>query len=140
MSNTATTTQNIKKDDDTQITEELEKDTLVELETGMSGEREQLPGVPKEYSGWDVYNNEAKKVDTELVNELKPNALAALEWIDHYEYGKVVLPNSPLRFHGAEKVPTTVNPKVGEHNEAVYGDLLGLTPDDLRKLNETGAI
>ncbi|KIM28594.1 hypothetical protein M408DRAFT_69517, partial [Serendipita vermifera MAFF 305830] len=28
-----------------------------------------LPGVPIEYSGWDVYNTEAKKVDIELVKD-----------------------------------------------------------------------
>lgn len=28
-----------------------------------------VPGFLKEYSGWDVYNNEAKKVDTELVKD-----------------------------------------------------------------------
>lgn len=28
-----------------------------------------LPRMTNEYSGWDVYNNEAKKVDTELVKD-----------------------------------------------------------------------
>jgi hypothetical protein len=28
-----------------------------------------IAGLVKEYSGWDVYNNEARKVDTELVKD-----------------------------------------------------------------------
>jgi CoA:oxalate CoA-transferase len=63
-----------------------------------------------------------------------------LETVDHYDYGPVVLPNSPLRFHGAEKVPTTVSPRPGEHNAAVYHELLGLGTDDLARLAEAGTI
>jgi hypothetical protein len=36
---------------------------------GMASEGEGLTGTPKEYSGWDVYKNEAKRVDTELVKD-----------------------------------------------------------------------
>ncbi|KIM23262.1 hypothetical protein M408DRAFT_77835, partial [Serendipita vermifera MAFF 305830] len=32
---------------------------------------------PKEYSGWDVYNNEAKKLDTEMINDWR-NSLNSL--------------------------------------------------------------
>lgn len=32
-------------------------------------EGDRILGLPKEYSGWDVYNNEAKKMDTELVKD-----------------------------------------------------------------------
>lgn len=28
-----------------------------------------IPALAKEYSGWDVYNNEAKKIDFELVKD-----------------------------------------------------------------------
>ncbi|KIM20823.1 hypothetical protein M408DRAFT_122873 [Serendipita vermifera MAFF 305830] len=37
--------------------------------SGVMSEEERLLGLEKEYSGWDVYNNEAKKVDTELVKD-----------------------------------------------------------------------
>jgi CoA:oxalate CoA-transferase len=76
----------------------------------------------------------------EVMNDPHMHQRGMLEWVDHYEYGHVVLPNSPLRFHGADTVPTKQNPKVGEHNEAVYGELLGLTSGDLARLRDVGAI
>ena len=76
----------------------------------------------------------------EVMNDPHMHERGRLETVDHYDYGPVVLPNSPLRFHGAEKVPTRVNPKVGEHNEAVYGEWLGLSSAELTRLKETGVI
>jgi hypothetical protein len=34
-----------------------------------TGEADRILGMTKEYSGWDVYNNEARKVDNELVKD-----------------------------------------------------------------------
>jgi Family of unknown function (DUF6535) len=42
---------------------------VLEMATGALGEGGRLPGMTKEYSAWDVYNNEARKMDTELVND-----------------------------------------------------------------------
>lgn len=46
----------------------------VEIDAGYvmniaDGGGDSVPGLSKELSGWDVYNNEAKKVDTELVKD-----------------------------------------------------------------------
>ena len=76
----------------------------------------------------------------EVMNDPHMHGRGMLEHRNHYDYGEVVLPNSPLRFHGTDKVPTTDSPRVGEHNEAIYNELLGLTPDDLKKLHAAGAI
>lgn len=76
----------------------------------------------------------------EVMNDPHMHERGMLEVRNHYDYGEVILPNSPLRFHGADKVPTTDSPRVGEHNEAVYDELLGLTPADLKRLHEAGAI
>jgi Family of unknown function (DUF6535) len=40
-----------------------------------------LPGMTKEYSGWDVYNNEAKKTDTELVNDWRESLNSLLLFV-----------------------------------------------------------
>jgi hypothetical protein len=32
-------------------------------------ERDHIPGIIKEFTAWDVYNNEARKVDNELVKD-----------------------------------------------------------------------
>jgi hypothetical protein len=34
-----------------------------------TSEADRILGMTKEYSGWDVYNNEARKVDNELVKD-----------------------------------------------------------------------
>jgi len=57
----------------------------------------------------------------ELLNDPHMHGRGMLEVVDHYDYGPVVLPNSPLRFHGTDTVPTRVSPRVGEHNDDVYG-------------------
>ena len=76
----------------------------------------------------------------EVMHDPHMHERGMLETVEHYDYGPVVLPNSPLRFHGADKVPTRVNPHVGEHNTPVYRDLLGLSDQEIERLKETGAI
>jgi crotonobetainyl-CoA:carnitine CoA-transferase CaiB-like acyl-CoA transferase len=76
----------------------------------------------------------------EVMNDSHMHGRGMLEIVDHYDFGPVVLPNSPLRFHGAEPVPTHVSPHVGEHNAEVYGKWLGLGPADLDRLKAEGVI
>ncbi len=54
--------------------------------------------------------------------------------------GRVVVPNSPLRFHGADKVETTPSPKLGQHNAEIYGGWLGLSADEIADLKQSGVI
>ena len=63
-----------------------------------------------------------------------------LEWIDHDEIGHMVVPTSPLRFHGADKVATTPSPKLGQHNAEVYSSWLGLSPGEIADLAQSGDI
>ncbi len=63
-----------------------------------------------------------------------------LEWIDHDEIGHIVVPNTPLRIHGADKVPTTPSPKLGQHNDEVYGGILGLSDNEIAELKADGVI
>ena len=42
---------------------------VIEQNYGAGAEYYERMGLPKEHSGWDVYNNEARKVDTELVKD-----------------------------------------------------------------------
>jgi crotonobetainyl-CoA:carnitine CoA-transferase CaiB-like acyl-CoA transferase len=51
-----------------------------------------------------------------------------LEWIEHDESGRIVVPTTPLRIHGADPVDTVPSPKLGQHNREIYGDWLGLSP------------
>jgi Family of unknown function (DUF6535) len=53
----------------------------VEIATGVAAEGGRLPGMTKEYSAWDVYNNEARKVDTELVNDWRDSLNSLLLFV-----------------------------------------------------------
>jgi CoA:oxalate CoA-transferase len=63
-----------------------------------------------------------------------------LEDIEHDEIGPVTVPNSPLRFHGADPVHARSSPKLGEHNDEVYGGWLGLSGAEISGLREQGVI
>jgi crotonobetainyl-CoA:carnitine CoA-transferase CaiB-like acyl-CoA transferase len=63
-----------------------------------------------------------------------------LEWIEHDEIGRIVVPTSPLRFHGADTVATAPSPKLGQHNAEVYGRWLGLSPGEIADLAQSGVI
>lgn len=76
----------------------------------------------------------------EVMNDPHMHQRGMLETIEHPELGRIVVPTSPLRFHGADKVPTTPSPKVGQHNREVLGGWLGLTDAEIDDLKSSGAI
>jgi CoA:oxalate CoA-transferase len=77
----------------------------------------------------------------EVMNDPHMHGRGTLEWVDHYDYDyPVVLPNSALRVHGADKVPTALSPHVGQHNRDVYGALLGMSEADIAGLKAEGVI
>jgi crotonobetainyl-CoA:carnitine CoA-transferase CaiB-like acyl-CoA transferase len=76
----------------------------------------------------------------EVMHDPHMHERGMLEWIEHDEIGRVVVPTSPLRFHGAERVATTPSPKLGEHNAEIYGGWLGLSPDEIVELAQAGVI
>jgi crotonobetainyl-CoA:carnitine CoA-transferase CaiB-like acyl-CoA transferase len=63
-----------------------------------------------------------------------------LETIDHPELGKVVLPGSPLRFHGSARIASEPSERLGASNDAVLGSMLGLGTDALEDLRREGVI
>ena len=76
----------------------------------------------------------------EVLDDPHMHGRGMLEVVDHYDYGPVVLPNSPLRFHGTDKVPTALSPRVGQHNEDIYGGWLGLSASEIAGLRERDVI
>lgn len=54
--------------------------------------------------------------------------------------GTVRIPNAPWRFSDADTTTTGEPRYPGEDNEAVLGDLLGLSPSDLASLTEAGIL
>ncbi len=70
----------------------------------------------------------------EVVNDKHMHARRALEWVEHPMYGRVCLPNSPLRYDGVEPLAIRPSGELGCDNRAVYGDWLGLGEAELRQL------
>lgn len=70
----------------------------------------------------------------EVVNDEHMHARRALEWVEHPMYGRVCLPNSPMRYDGVEPITLRPSGPLGRDNQEVYGDWLGLSADDIAGL------
>jgi crotonobetainyl-CoA:carnitine CoA-transferase CaiB-like acyl-CoA transferase len=59
--------------------------------------------------------------------------------LEHPERGRFPMLGNPVRLSGS---PTEVRrpPLLGEHNDEVYGGLLGLSADERTRLKQDGAI
>ena len=62
-----------------------------------------------------------------------------LQEVDHPEYGRLTVPHSPLHV-GPYRAELTPSPALGQDNEAVYGQWLGLSDDEVRDLADRGII
>ena len=58
----------------------------------------------------------------------------AIEWIDHPDLGNVPLPRSPMRYEGSEPLEIVPSRRLGQDNERVYGEWMGLSASDIRQL------
>jgi crotonobetainyl-CoA:carnitine CoA-transferase CaiB-like acyl-CoA transferase len=76
----------------------------------------------------------------EVMHDLHMHERGMLEEIEHDEIGRVIVPNSPLRFHDADPVHAIPSPKLGQHNQEVYGGWLGLSEADIAELATNGVI
>ena len=59
--------------------------------------------------------------------------------VDHPRRGRITIPGWPVRMSGSH-VPVTAAPLLGEHNGAVYGELLGLDEPELARLRKEGVV
>jgi formyl-CoA transferase len=76
----------------------------------------------------------------EVVLDRNMHARGSLQWVDHPDLGRVVLPHTPLMFQDLARVPIRPSARLGADNAAVYGDWLGHPPDELRALTSEGII
>ena len=76
----------------------------------------------------------------EVMNDRHMHERGMLQHVDHPSLGDVILPNSPLRLHGAERTETVPSPFLGQHNQEIYGEWLGLGADRVAELRRDGAI
>jgi CoA:oxalate CoA-transferase len=76
----------------------------------------------------------------EVMNDAHMHSRGMLQHVDHPSLGDVILPNSPLRLHGSERTEAVPSPFLGQHNQEVYGEWLGLGVDGVADLVREGAI
>lgn len=76
----------------------------------------------------------------EVMNDPHMHERGMLQRIEHPSLGPIVVPNSPLRLHGADRVDPIPSPTLGQHNDQVYGEWLGLGADAVEALRQAGAI
>jgi CoA:oxalate CoA-transferase len=76
----------------------------------------------------------------EVVNDPHLHERGALTWIDHPELGRIVVQRSALRFEGTKLTELVPSGRLGEQNESVYGDWLGLGAGEVAELREAGVI
>jgi CoA:oxalate CoA-transferase len=89
----------------------------------------------------------ARKVPCAPVRDLQEvmvdenmHARGSLQWIDHPDLGRVVLPHSPLVFEGSARRAIEPSLPLGASNDEVFGDWLGHSKAELDTLREQGAI
>ena len=80
-----------------------------------------------------------REVD-EVMHDRHMHERGFLADIEHDEMGPITVPTSPLRFHGADRRDTTPSPKLGQHNDEIYGGWLGLSASEIAELKAGGVI
>jgi CoA:oxalate CoA-transferase len=70
----------------------------------------------------------------EVVADPHLHARGMLQEIEHPDVGKITVPHSPLRYGAHEQMPLIPSPHLGEHNEEVFCDWLGLSREQLDEL------
>jgi crotonobetainyl-CoA:carnitine CoA-transferase CaiB-like acyl-CoA transferase len=63
----------------------------------------------------------------------------SLREVEHPLLGRIVLPNSPLRFAGLRREAPELEPGLGEHRAEILADVLGLDDSEIGSLSEAGA-
>ncbi len=101
--------------------------TLAKMEVFAATSRYRIPCAPV-------------RTVAEVTNDPHMHERGMLHRIEHPDLGPVVVPSSPIRLHGAAQPPMQPSPRLGEHNEAVYGGWLGLTGTEIAALREGGVI
>jgi CoA:oxalate CoA-transferase len=100
---------------------------LGKMEVAAAAKRYRIPAAP--------VRNAA-----EVMNDAHMHERGMLQRIDHPSLGSIVVPNSPLRLHGSDRVEPVPSPSLGQHNLDVYGEWLGLGADGVAALQRAGAI
>ena len=81
----------------------------------------------------------AVKTTLELLNDPDLHARGMMQVIDHPVRGPVTVPTWPLRMSDT-KVAVKPSPVLGGDSEAIYGEWLGRTPDEVKEMRKAKVI
>jgi CoA:oxalate CoA-transferase len=76
----------------------------------------------------------------EVVNDPHLHARGSLQWVDHPEYGRIVLPSSPLRFPGEEPVAYQPSSALGQNTAEILAEKLAMSAEKIAELRGQGVI
>jgi CoA:oxalate CoA-transferase len=77
---------------------------------------------------------------SEVVLDENMHARGSLQWVDHPDMGRVVLPHTPLNFEGTPRIPIEPSHKLGADNIKVFGGWLGHSDEELNRFAREGVI
>lgn len=95
--------------------------------------------VMEKLAGADITCGIVKEVP-EVLHDPHLRARGTLQDITHPTVGQVTVLASPVRFDGEPPTIDSPSPTLGQHNEMVYGRLLGLSAREIASLQEQGII
>lgn len=75
----------------------------------------------------------------EVTNDAHMHERGFLEWIDHPQFGRIAIADSPLRLHGAERLPAAASARLGQDTQAVITSMLGVDHDEFNQWRVAGA-
>ena len=75
----------------------------------------------------------------EVTNDPHMHERGYLQWLDHPRLGRIVVTDSPLRLHGADRLPASPSARLGEHCDAVMASVLGMTGPEIDAARAGGA-
>ncbi len=76
----------------------------------------------------------------EVTHNEHMHARGMLHWLDHSSLGRIVVPDSPIRFTETPPMGAAENPGLGQHNDEVLRDFLGISEEEINQLAEEGVI
>jgi CoA:oxalate CoA-transferase len=76
----------------------------------------------------------------EVINDPNMHARGSLQWIDHPEYGRIVVSHSPMRYDDTPLVPLRPSSRLGADNHEVLERMLGLSAEEVDRLAADGVV
>ena len=75
----------------------------------------------------------------EVTHDPHLHARKFLEWIDHPQYGRIAIADSPLRLHGADRLPAVASAPLGADTQEVMTTMLGASAEEFQQWKQAGA-